>query len=264
MKKVLKYAMTGLALLALALVVVGCAGKEEAKSPAQEGGNKKLVAAADATFAPFEFADASGKYVGFDLDLIDAIAKEMGYQLEFQSMAFDGIIPALQSSQVDCAVTAMTITPERQKVVNFSEPYYKAGQIVVVQASNNEVNSIVDLKGKTIAVQSGTTGAMEAEKATDKGKVTYFTGADQALQELKNGAADAVIIDYPVAAYFIQQGNKEVKMVGDIMSSEEYGIAVPKDKEQILDDINTGLKKIKENGKYAEIYKKWFGEEPRA
>ena len=264
MKKIFKYVITCLAILTLALAAVGCTGKEEAKSPAQDGGKKKLVAAADATFAPFEFADASGKYVGFDLDLIAAIAEEMGYQLEFQSMAFDGIIPALQSSQIDCAATAMTITPDRQKEVNFSEPYYKAGQIVVVQASNNAVKGVADLKGKTIAVQSGTTGAMEAEKATDKGKVTYFTGADQALQELKNGAANAVIIDYPVAAYFIQQGNKDVKMVGDIMSSEEYGIAVPKDKQQILDDINAGLQKIKENGKYAEIYKKWFGEEPRA
>ncbi|ABO49309.1 amino acid ABC transporter substrate-binding protein, PAAT family [Desulforamulus reducens MI-1] len=264
MKRIFKTVLTGLTILALALVAVGCTGKEEAKSPAQDTGKKKLVAAADATFAPFEFTDSSGKYVGFDLDLIAAIAEEMGYELEFQSIAFDGIIPALQSSQIDCAATAMTITPERSKAVNFSDPYYKAGQIVVVKTENNDIKGVNDLKGKTIAVQSGTTGAMEAEKATDKKKVIYFTGADQALQELKNGAANAVIIDYPVAAYFIQQGNKDVKLVGDIMSAEEYGIAVPKDKEQILADVNAGLKKIKENGKYAEIYKKWFGEEPRS
>lgn len=262
MKKLAKLLIMSLAIVALALAATGCAGKEQAKEPTNEA-KKKLVAAADTTFAPFEFTDASGKFIGFDLDLINAIAQEAGYELQFQSMAFDGLIPALQTSQIDCAISAMTITPERAKVVNFSDPYYKSGLIVAVQSKNNEIKGISDLKGKKIAVQSGTTGAMQAEKATDKEKVVYFTSADQALLELKNGAADAVVIDYPVAAYFIQQGNDDVKLVGEILSAEEYGIAVPKDKEQTLKDINAALKKLKESGKYSEIYKKWFGNEPK-
>lgn len=248
-------------MLTLVVTAVGCGGSEQSKEPAQDAAKKKLIAAADTTFAPFEFADASGKYTGFDLDLIQAIADEAGYELEFQSISFDGLIAALQSGQIDCVASAMTITPERLKAVNFSDSYYKSGLIVAVKADNNEIKSMEDLKGKKIAVQSGTTGATQAQKVSDK--VTHFTGADQAFLELKNGAADAVVMDYPVTAYFIQQGNKDVKMVGDIMSAEEYGIAVPKNKQQTLDDINAALKRLKENGKYEEIYKKWFGEMPQ-
>ncbi|AQS60095.1 basic amino acid ABC transporter substrate-binding protein [Desulforamulus ferrireducens] len=261
MEKMFKLILTAAMMLTMVVTAVGCGSSEQSKEPAQGSDKKKLIAAADTTFAPFEFADANGQYVGFDLDLIEAIAEEAGYELEFQSIAFDGLIAALQSGQIDCVASAMTITPERLQAVNFSDPYYKSGLIVAVRADNNEIKGMEDLKGKKIAVQSGTTGAIQAQKISDR--VTHFTGADQAFLELKNGAADAVVMDYPVTAYFIQQGNKDVKMVGEIMSAEEYGIAVPKNKQQILDDINAALQRLKENGKYEEIYKKWFGDLPQ-
>ncbi len=267
MKKVFKFAMLAAMVLTLAVSSVGCGGsqpKEQAKEPAKDAAKPKLVVGSDTTFAPFEFTDPNtGKYIGFDVELIQAIADEAGYELDFQSMAFDGLIAALQANQINAAISAMTITPERAKVVDFSEPYYKSGLIVAVQTKNNDIKGFEDLKGKKIAVQSGTTGAMQAEKATDKDKITYFTNTDQALLELKNGGADAVINDYPVSAYFIQQGNNDVKLVGEILSAEEYGIAVPKGQTETLEKINAALKKLKENGKYAEIYKKWFGEEPK-
>ncbi len=267
MKKVLKFGLLAMLVLALAVAAVGCGSgpaKETAKEPAKEQtAAKKLVVGSDTTFASFEFTDAkSGKYVGFDVELIEAITKEAGYELDFRSMAFDGLIPALQTSQIDAAISSMTITDERKKVVNFTDSYYKSGLIIAVQAKNNDIKSFDDLKGKKIAVQSGTTGALQAEKVPG-GKLTYFTNTDQALMELKNGAVDAVINDFPVSAYFVKQGNSDVKLVGDILSAEEYGIAVPKDKAEVLENLNTALKKLKENGKYAEIYKKWFGEEPK-
>ncbi|RYD03958.1 glutamine ABC transporter substrate-binding protein [Desulforamulus aquiferis] len=250
----------------MAVALVGCGGSEPAKEPAPEQadpGTSKLIVGSDTTFAPFEFADAAtGKYIGFDVDLIEALCEEAGYELVFQSMSFDGLIPALQTSQIDAAISAMTITDKRKEVVNFSDTYYKSGLIVAVQAKNEEIKGFDELKGKKIAVQSGTTGAMEAEKVPEA-KITYFTNTDQALLELKNGAVDAVINDFPVSAYFVQQGNEDIKLVGDILSAEEYGIAVPKDKPEVLEKLNGALKTLKENGKYAEIYKKWFGEEPK-
>ncbi|GAB6181969.1 basic amino acid ABC transporter substrate-binding protein [Desulfotomaculum defluvii] len=263
MKKSIKYAWLIVLMLALVVSVVGCGGNDQ--TPAKDAAEKpKLVVAADATFAPFEFTETStGKYIGFDVELMEAICNEVGYEMEFRSMGFDGLIAALQANQIDAVISAMTITDERKKAVDFSDPYYKSGLIVAVQASNNEITSFEDLKGKKLAVQSGTTGALQAEKITDKDKITYFTSSDQALLELKNGAVDAVVNDYPVSAYFIQQGNDEIKLVGEILSSEEYGIAVPKGETETLEKINAGLKAIKENGKYTEIYKKWFGEEPK-
>lgn len=262
MKKSIKFVWLLVLMLALAISAVGCGGSD--KAPAKDAAKPKLIAAADATFAPFEFTDTStGKYVGFDVELIQAICDEIGYEMEFRSMGFDGLIAALQANQIDAVVSAMTITEKRKAEVDFTDPYYKSGLIVAVQAKNNEIKGFDDLKGKKIAVQSGTTGALQAEKITDKNKITYFTSSDQALMELKNGAVDAVVNDYPVSAYFIQQGNNEVKLVGEILSAEEYGIAVPKGKTETIEKLNAGLKAIKENGKYAEIYKKWFGEEPK-
>ncbi|CCO08778.1 basic amino acid ABC transporter substrate-binding protein [Desulforamulus hydrothermalis] len=267
MKKMIKFALLAVLALTLAVSAVGCGGsqsQEQPKEPAKAEAKPKLVVGADATFAPFEFTDPkTGKYVGFDIELMQAIAEEAGYEMDLQVMAFDGLIAALQAKQIDAAISAMTITPERAKVVDFSEPYYKSGLIVAVQAKNNDIKSFEDLKGKKIAVQSGTTGAMHAEKITDKDKITYFTNSDQALLELKNGGVDAVVNDYPVSAYFIQQGNNDVKLVGEILSAEEYGIAIPKGKTETLEKINAALKKLKENGKYAEIYQKWFGEQPK-
>lgn len=267
MKKVLKFGLLAILVLALAVAAVGCGGtepaKEPAKDPAADSAKTKLVVGSDTTFAPFEFADATtGKFIGFDVELINALCETAGYELDFQSMSFDGLIPALQTSQIDAAISAMTITDKRKEVVNFSDAYYKSGLIVAVQTKNEAIKGFDELKGKKIAVQSGTTGAMEAEKVPEA-KITYFTNTDQALLELKNGAVDAVINDYPVSAYFIQQGNPDIKLVGDILSAEEYGIAVPKSKPEVLEKLNAALKTIKENGKYAEIYKKWFGEEPK-
>jgi len=267
MKKLFKFGLLAMLVLALAVAAAGCGGSEPAKEASKEApkdtAKKKLIVGSDTTFAPFEFTDsASGKYVGFDVDLINALAQEAGYELDFRSIAFDGLIPALQTNQIDAAISAMTITDDRKKVVNFTDSYYKSGLIVAVQAKNNDIKGFDDLKGKKIAVQSGTTGALQAEKIPNA-KITYFTNTDQALLELKNGAVDAVINDYPVSAYFVKQGNNDVKLVGDMLSAEDYGIAVPKEKKEVLDKLNAALKKLKENGKYNELYKKWFGEEPK-
>ncbi len=246
-----------LAVLAMAFAVAGCGGKEKAAAP------KVLKVATDAAFAPFEFQDEKTKeYVGFDIDLAKAIGKQMGYEVQIQNMNFDGIIPGIESGNVDIAATGMTVTEERSKKVNFSKPYYKSGLSVVVKADNNLIKGFKDLEGKKIAVQIGTTGAAEAKKI--KGAtVREFNSSAEAFMELKAGGADAVVNDLPVSEYYlVKSGSKDAKVVGDVLSAEEYGIAVAKKNTELTEKINKALDELKKNGEYEKIYLKWFGKKP--
>ena len=224
--------------------------------------SKTLKVATDPTFAPFEFQTGGGQQTqGFDVDLINAIGKSAGFQTQIQSSRFDGIIPALQTANVDAAISGMTITPERLKVVSFSRPYIKAGLAIAVQKGNKDITSLDSLKNKKIAVQIGTTGAAQAKKVVGA-KVVTFDTTDLALRELANGNVDAVINDAPVTLYAIKTGSlNQLKIVGQLLTQEYYGIATPKNSPN-LDAINQGLGTLIQNGTYAQIYKKWFNAQP--
>ena len=160
MKKYLLMAMAVLA--ALSLMVAGCGGKEEAKKAEPA---KVLRVGTEPTFAPFEFQkEGSKEYTGFDMDLIRAIGKQMGYKVEIMNMGFDALIPALSSGNIDTVIAGMSITPERQEAVLFSAPYYRSGLVVMVQKNNDTIKGIEDLVGKRIAVQIGTTGAASRKR----------------------------------------------------------------------------------------------------
>jgi glutamine transport system substrate-binding protein len=247
--------MGALFMMAIAVGVAGCGG-------AQKEAAKELKVVSDTAYAPFEFQDEKSKqYVGFDMDLINAIAKQMGTTVKVQSSNFDGIIPALQAGQADMAISAMTITDERKEKIAFSAPYYKSGLIIAVKSSNNTVKSVKELEGKPIAVQIGTTGADEAKKIKDA-KIREFNTINEAFLELKNGGVEAVVNDQPVTAYAIQQGHPDIKMVGDLMSAEEYGIAIDKKNTELVAKVNKALEELKKNGEYDKIYEKWFGKKP--
>ncbi len=218
--------------------------------------------ATEPTFPPFEMRSEDGKGLqGFDIDLMEAIGKEAGLKIEFESLPFDGIIPALQSRTIDGAISGITITAERAKSVDFSSPYFKAGLAIAVKENNETITNFEDLKGKRIAVQIGTTGAMEAGKIPDT-KITTFDSAVLALQELVNGKVDAVVNDAPVTLFAIKEaGLKGVKIVGELVTEEFYGIALPKDSEKVK-LINYGLFEILRNGTYTAIFQKWFAGEP--
>lgn len=271
MKKVLKLFLVGLVVAAMAITAAGCGGSKQ-QAPAEKkadqpapAAKKKVVLASDTAYAPFESQDPqTGKYVGFDIDLVNAIAEVAKLDIEIRSMNFDGIIPALETASVDGAISAMTITDKRKQQVNFSAPYYLSGQSIAVRADNNAIKGWDDLKGKKLGVQISTTGADEARTIANA-KVTDYNTINEAFLALKSGAVDAVVNDYPVSAYFVKQNkDKDVKMVGDLRTSEHYGIAFPKKNTELLDTFNKALKTLKENGKYAEIYKKWFGADPPA
>lgn len=180
---------------------------------------KKLVVATDTAFVPFEFKQGD-KYVGFDIDLWDAIAKQLNLSYSLKPMDFSGIIPALQTRNVDLALAGITITDERKKAIDFSDGYYKSGLMVMVKANNNDVKSINDLNGKVVAVKSGT-GSVDYAKTHIKTKdLRQFPNIDNAYMELGTNRADAVLHDTPNILYFINTaGRGQFKAVGDSLEA---------------------------------------------
>ena len=268
MKSFFKLGILFLSVLALAFMMVACGGEKKAEQAEQEEHKqeiKKIIVGTEPGFAPFEFTDESGEIVGFDVDLIKAIAKTQGFEVKLKGMGFDGLIPALQTGQIDAVISGMTITEERKQKVNFSIPYYESGLMIAVRADNEGIKGPEELASKVIAVQIGTTGAAKANEIAEQygAEVRTFNSSDLIFMELINGGADAIINDLPVTQYFIEQkGKDKIKLVGDLLTGEYYGIAVAKENTELLNLVNEGLMKLKESGEYANIYKKWFGDAP--
>jgi arginine/lysine/histidine/glutamine transport system substrate-binding/permease protein len=190
-----------------------------------------------------------------------AIGKEADLNIDFRNLPFDGIIPALQARTVEAAISGMTITSERAQAISFSRPYFRAGLAIAVREDNRTIKNFEDLKGKRIAVQIGTTGALEATKIPGA-TVSQFDSAALALQELINGRVEAVVNDKPVTLYAIKQaGLRGVKVVGELLTEEFYGIALPKNS-PYLQLINDALGRVIESGQYDAIFRQWFGEKP--
>jgi glutamine transport system substrate-binding protein len=263
MKRFLVVCMVGL-FAAMALAGCGSDARDSAStsgSTASSSSDKVLRIGTNADFAPFEFQDANGsEYQGFDMDLIRAIAKEMGYKAEIQNLNFDGLIPALLSKNIDVAISGMTINDERQAKVLFSEPYYKSGLTIVVKMDNASINKFKDLEGKRVAVQIGTTSAEEVQKIPNVDAKEFNSSADT-FMELKAGGVDAVVNDRPVNDYYIMKsGEKDVRVLDELLTSEDYGIAMGKENTELKKKIDDALTKLKQSGEYDKIYAKWFGE----
>ncbi|RCJ22952.1 ABC transporter substrate-binding protein [Nostoc minutum NIES-26] len=222
---------------------------------------KTLRVATEPAFPPFEFQGKGGELQGFSYDLMNAIATAANFKVNFQSIPFDGIIPAVQAKTVDAAISSITITAERAKTVSFSRPYFKAGLAIAIRADNQDITGFDSLKNKKLAVQIGTTGAAKA-KSVPGVQIRSFDSAPLALQELANGNVDAVINDAPVTLYAINTGNlKGIKVVQQLLTEEFYGIATAKNSPS-LTLINDGLDRVLRNGTYSQIYQKWFKTAP--
>ncbi|MGI6605545.1 MAG: basic amino acid ABC transporter substrate-binding protein [Peptococcia bacterium] len=213
------------------------------------------------TFQPFEYKDLeTDEIIGFDIDLIKAIAEESGIKVEIQSLGFDALIPAVQSGTIDIVASGMTIDEERGKQVDFTAPYINAGLAIAVAKSNETIKQAEDLKGTTVAVQIGTTGAKTANALKDEGvvaKVLTYDTIDVLMAELTKGTVDAVINDAQVTEAFIKSGHDDIKIVGEQMSVEQYGFAVRKGNADLLAKLNSGLEKVMENGTYDELLAKY-------
>ena len=215
----------------------------------------------EATFAPFEFMDEEKREItGFDIDMIKAIAKAAGHEVKIQNMGFDGLIPSLQTNVIDAVAAAMTITPARQKAVQFTEPYYQSGLVVLINKKDDgKIKEVASLEGKRICAQIGTTGAMMAKRIKDS-KVTLFNSITEAFMDLKSGGCDAVLNDKPVVEFYLaRRGDDSVKILPQVLEAEYYGFAVNKRNKALAEKLNKGLQTIKANGEYDKIYQKWFG-----
>ncbi len=213
----------------------------------------------EATYAPFEFMDENAKPQGYDIDIINAIGEAMGYEVEVVNMPFDGLIPALMTSQIDAVIAAMTITEERAKRVDFSDPYYKSGlSVLILEQNKDKYQTLESLKGQPLCAQIGTTGAMKAEELSP-GNAKSFNTEPEAFMELKAGGCQGVVNDRPVNLYYLSSNASEgVIEMSEMITAEDYGIAVNKGNTEMKQIIDEGLKKIRDNGKFAEIHKKWF------
>ncbi len=213
----------------------------------------------DTPFPPFEIGrppDISG----YDIEVMNAIAEDLGLEVEYTDTGFGTIFRDTATGQFDTAAAASTITPARQKVVNFTDPYYEAQQALLVP-EGSDITSTADLSGLIVGTQDGTTGETYANDETDASEVRGFPEGPNAISALTTGQVDAVIIDQPVAADAVEKTGG-VQIAEEIATSELYGFAVAPDNSSLLDGMNAALVKIKEDGTLAELYEKYFATEP--
>ncbi len=234
---------------------------EEAAQPAEAGGVPKVVVVAtDATWPPMEMLDASKNIIGFDIDFLNAVAKEAGFAVEFKNVAWDGIFGGLDTGNYHAVISSVTITDERKQKYDFSEPYINAGQVLVVPKTAKGVKTLADLKGKKVGAQIGTTGAMEVQKV--KGiELKNYDEIGLAFEDMAAGRVNGVVCDTPVAAdYALQRAEYKAKfmIVGEPFTQEQYGVVVKKGNKQLVDLLNKGIKAVQEKGIDKELEKKWL------
>ena len=248
--------LTAIALVAVAAMglLAGC-GSEKSKMTQEAG---VLRVGSETTFPPFEFTEGD-KYVGFDVDLSEAIAKKLGLKMEFKSMGFDALIPAVQSGDIDMIAAGINATPEREKALDFSDVYFdQGGFITVVRKDNTSIHNMDELAGKTVGVQIGTVPADMAKKIPN---TTVKEMDSNANIFMKAGTIDGAIIDNAVAMYYLKQGaDKDLKLVGEPTKAPGTVLGVKKGNTELQQAVNKALKELKEDGTYQKIYDKWFGD----
>lgn len=243
------------AVLAIAAVAVGagCGGGDDNDNGG--GGGGTLTVGSDIPFPPFEQGNAPN-YTGFDIDVINEVGKRIDKTIQIQDTSFDTIFTDLANGKFDAVISAATITADREKTVDFSDPYYEANQALVVPPGS-DIKTTDELGGKTVAAQDGTTGEDYANDETDAGTVNGFPNGPDAIQAAVNGQADAAIIDEPVAKDALdKQGGFEIAQT--ISTNELYGIAVAQGNTDLLDQINGALKEMKDDGTLQKFYERWF------
>ena len=253
--------MSTLVVGAALLAACGADDKENTDSSTSSGGSdteetKKFVAGTEATFAPFEYMDDKGNIVGIDKDILDAIAAEMGVEIEMKHVGWDPVFEGVKGGTLDFGASGITITPERAEQFDFTDPYYEATQLIVVP-EDSTIESLADLEGKKISVQINTTGHIAAKKAFGETSpnISPFENLPTAILETLNGGTVATIGDNAVVLEYIKNNpDQKLKVIEDeAFEKENYGFMVKKGNEELLNLLNEGLQKIKENGKLKEI-----------
>ncbi|MDA3627785.1 basic amino acid ABC transporter substrate-binding protein [Saccharopolyspora sp. WRP15-2] len=257
--------------LALAVAAAGCAqptggggGGDAAGGPVELIAPGKLTTCTHLPYEPFQFPK-DGKIVGFDVDLVDLVARDLGVQQNIVDAPFDEGIQSgesLNSNQCDVAAAAMTITDVRKQNLDFSDPYFDAEQALLVKKDSG-ITDLAQMRGKKLGVQVGTTGQEYAEKNKDQFGYEVVVFDDLALQEtaVQTGQVNAAINDNGVLLNF-SKNNPDTQVTTEFATGDKYGIGVRKGNTALLQKVNESLKKAKESGEYDAIYQKWFGKKP--
>ncbi len=251
-----------LAAMVAVTALAGCGSTATGSTGAEstEDVAKKLVVGTNAAFPPFEYVGDDGNPDGFDIALIKAIGQETGMEVQVVDMEFDSLVSSI-GNKIDIAIAGMTVTEERKKMVDFSDPYYEAVQNVLVP-KGSDIAAAADLEGKKIGVQLGTTGEFIADEI-EGAEISAYNKAVDAVNDLNNGRVDCVIVDKNPAEVFGAQFSDKVDVLpGEQFDfePENYAIALPKGAEDLADSINSALKELKENGTYDSLVKKYIEE----
>ncbi len=260
MKKVKKLLALSAA-AAMLMSMTGCSGSSENSDNTGNAGistvsEGKLIWATNAEFEPYEYREGDN-VVGIDADISAYIAEQLGLEAQCEDMAFDSIIAAVQSGKADMGIAGMTIDEDRLENVDFSTPYTDAGQVIIVK-EDSPIKAPADLAGKTIAVQSGTTGDTYASENVDGAKVDRYSKGAEAVMAVLQNKADAVIIDNRPANAYVEK-NPGLIILDEPLTVEQYAIAVKKGNTALLSEINRILAEMEENGKMDEIMAKYLG-----
>ncbi|MFE8698531.1 transporter substrate-binding domain-containing protein [Cytobacillus sp. FJAT-53684] len=246
-------------------IIAGCSGGNEA------GGNEKqtvlervekskvLKVGFEGTYPPFNFVDDKQNYIGFDVDISNELAKRLGVETEFIATKWDSLLGGLKSDKFDIIIGQMTVTEERKKSVDFTDPYVVTGSVLVTREDTNDITKLEDIKGKNVGVGGGTTFE-EVANSVDGANVKLYKAVSDYVQDLQNKRLDVIINDQLLMGYNIKENNLPLKITSEILNKDEIGMAINKGNEDFVDKINEAIAAMKEDGTYDEIYKKWFGE----
>lgn len=253
MRKLLTIALV--ALVAAASVFAG-GGAEE-----PESGVTTITVATDATWPPMQYVNTDREIVGFDIDLINAVAQAAGFEVVIQNTAWDGIFAGLANGDYDAVISSVTITEEREQTMDFSTPYINAGQVLIVQQERAaSVTTLEDLVGESVGAQIGTTGAFEID-AVDGVELRTYDELGLAIEDLAQGRIAGVVADTPIAADFVLQNETYsglLQIVGQPFTEELYGIAVTEGNDEVLALINAGLEVVLTDGTVEELETRWL------
>jgi ABC-type amino acid transport substrate-binding protein len=254
------------------LLLAGCgAGTDESYQGSSKGDETtgpsgavdgKITVASNIAYPPFEFSP-KGRPKGFDIDLMNEIAKRAGFKVRYENVQFDSVLRGLDADLFDAAISAMSITGEREKQIDFSDPYFNADQALLVK-SDSKIKTVDDLSGATVGVQAGSTGQLKGEELHKGGQIAevkpYRTIAE-AFSDLRAGKIDGVIYDLSAAHKKVVENEGKIRYVESIPTGEQYGIAFPKDS-LLVEPVNQALEDIKNDGTYEKLYEKWIGIPP--
>jgi polar amino acid transport system substrate-binding protein len=275
-KMTTRHFLQSAATLLAGFLLVAC-GKQQPPAPAATApapaasapapAAKVYVVGTDAAYAPFESQNDKGEIVGFDIDVVKAVAQKAGIEVKFVNTPWEGIFNNLNQGDRDFLVSAVTITAERKQTMDFSNPYFDAQQLIAVK-KDSKIAKFDDLKKLKVGVQNGTTGDEVITKlqGKDSANIKRFESTPLALKELEGGGVDAVVADNGVIVHYVNNNSgSNFKTISDAsFAAEQYGLPVKKGNTELLEKLNKGLADIKSDGTYQQIYTKYFGAAPTA